>query len=480
MRKHLKGKAHKKLHMIISITAELGIDFGENFAGGLGVLEGDKFYASARLGIDYTVFTLFYRKGYTGNEEKQKELLKNLVKEWETEIELKKGKIKIEYLTYKLNTAKAIFINILSPDWAKRLNEKLYIENSEEDRFYKYLVLAKATEKYISEKIGWDKIKYVDLQEAYPSFLPLLKYFPRYRIIIHTPAPWGHPTFPARYFKEEFGFEFPFDPVVMTEIGLSSAVQGIVVSKKMLHHVSKTFPHHMHKIKAITNAVEIPRWRHPLLNNVKDLDDFIKKKKEVKKESLKKLGKESDKPTIGWVRRITQYKRPEFILRLIDELRDDVVFIIGGKAHPYEYYGVELEKKFKEYAQKRNNVIYVQGVDIQQMKLAIWSSDIWTFTPYSGWEASGTSFMKAGVNGVPSVASRDGAVPEIIKDGYNGWLYGEDRYELLPVDTYDREYEEFARKVKEALNKYYEVGYNAYHTFSDFCSMDRLMKEYAL
>ncbi|BFH73056.1 glycosyltransferase [Sulfurisphaera javensis] len=467
--------------MIVSITAELGLDIGENFAGGLGVLEGDKFYASARLGIDYAVITLFYRKGYTRKEDKQKELLSHVIKEWESEIEFnKKGKVKVEYLAYKLNTAKAIFVNVISPEWAKKLNEQLYIENSEEERFYKYLLLSKASEKYISQIIGWDKIKYVDLQEAYPSFLPLLRYFPRYRIIIHTPAPWGHPTFSAKFFKEEFGFEFPYDPVVMTEIGLSVATQGIVVSKKMIKHVSKVFPHHMHKIKAITNAVEIPRWRHPLLNNVKDLDDFIRKRKEIKKESLKKLGKESEKPVISWVRRITQYKRPEFILRLIDELKDDVIFIIGGKAHPFEYYGIELEKKFKDYAGTRNNVIYVPGVDINSMKLAIWSSDIWTFTPFSGWEASGTSFMKAGINGVPSVASRDGAVPEIIRDGYNGWLYGEDRDELLPLTSYDHEYEEFKKKIKEALNNYYEIGYNAYLTFSEFCSMDRLMREYVL
>lgn len=465
--------------MIVSIIAELGLDIGENFAGGLGVLEGDKFYASARLGIEYTVLTLFYRKGYTGREDKQKELLSATTKEWETEIEFnKKGKVKVEYLSYRMNTAKAIFINVISPEWALKLNERLYVENSEEERFYKYLLLAKAAEKYITEKIGWDKVSYIDLQEAYPSFLPLLKYFPNYRIIIHTPAPWGHPTFPAKLFREEFGYEFPFDPVVMTEIGLSAAKEGIVVSKKMIKHVEKTFPHFMYKIKAITNAVEIPRWRHPLLNNVKDIDDFVKKRKEIKKENLKRLGKESEKPVISWVRRITQYKRPEFILRLIDELKDDAVFIIGGKAHPFEYYGVELEKRFKEYAKSRPNVIYVPGVDIDMMKTTLWSTDIWTFTPFSGWEASGTSFMKAGINGVPSVASRDGAVPEIIIDGYNGWLYGDDREELLPPDTFDHEYYEFLKKIKEALDKFYEIGYNAYITFSNYCSMDRLMKEY--
>ncbi|AAK42667.1 glycosyltransferase [Saccharolobus solfataricus] len=462
--------------MIVSVTAEIGLDIGQNFAGGLGILEGDKFYAAARLGINYTVITLLYRRGYADGEGKQRELLSHLNKEWENEITVGDQRIMVEYLAYTLNTAKVIFANPLNTN----LNDQLYVENSNDERFYKCLLLAKVAENYISERIGWDKVKFVDMQEACPAFLPLLRYFPRYRIVVHTPAPWGHPTFPSHLFKKEFSFEFPLDHVVMTDIGLSASIEGIVVSKKMLKHVSRTFPQHMHKIRAVTNGIEISRWRNPSLNMVKDLDDFMKKRIEVKRDSIKKLGKDTDKPTIAWLRRITGYKRPDFILRLIDDLKDDVFFIIGGLAHPKDYSAVEIERKFKEISDKRNNVIYIRGADANFMKLAIWASDIWTFTPYSGWEASGTSFMKAGINGIPSVASRDGAVTEIINDGYNGWLYGEDRDILLPFNVYDdnKEYEEFINKIKVALNKYYEVGYNAYKTFPAFCSIDRLMKEY--
>ncbi len=50
--------------MIISITPEIGLDELYTYAGGLGVLEGDKFYALSRLGLDYTAMTLLYRGGY--------------------------------------------------------------------------------------------------------------------------------------------------------------------------------------------------------------------------------------------------------------------------------------------------------------------------------------------------------------------------------------------------------------------------------
>jgi starch phosphorylase len=77
-------------------------------------------------------------------------------------------------------------------------------------------------------------------------------------------------------------------------------------------------------------------------------------------------------------------------------------------------------------------------------------------------------------------------VTEVVKDGYNGWLFGEDRYRLLPLDSPDidqREYQEFRRKVEEALDAYYggrywEVVYNTYRTFREYFSMERLFREY--
>jgi len=49
---------------IVSITPEIALDHGYTFAGGLGVLEGDKFYTAGRLGLDYYVISLLYRSGY--------------------------------------------------------------------------------------------------------------------------------------------------------------------------------------------------------------------------------------------------------------------------------------------------------------------------------------------------------------------------------------------------------------------------------
>jgi len=481
--------------VIVSITPELGIDVVKNYAGGLGVLEGDKFYAAARLGVPYTVITLFYPEGYVEYIETNGELtprserntLENLKYLETSEIEARGERVVVSYYVYQIGEARAVFVNVEKPEWAVKAARRLYFEDTEAERFYKYLILGKAAVNYVDRYVGWDRVKYFDLQEAYTVFSLFFRRHPHARLIIHTPAPWGHPTIHKRFFKEEFGFDMAMEPVVLTEVGLSMAGEGVVVSRKMVKLTCNTFPHHCHKVKAVTNAVEVPRWRHPKLAGVKDVEKLAKIRKEIKEEALRALGIDPrGKVVLSWARRVTQYKRPHFVLQLLEELDRDVVFILGGRAHPRDHFGVEMMKRFKEAAESLENVYYFPYLDVSTMRHILWATDIWLFTPFSGWEASGTSFMKAGVNGVPSVASRDGAVVEIVKDGVNGWLFGEDRDRLLPLDSPDiesREYAEFRKKVIEAVEayysgKYWDVAYQAYMDFTEYFSMERLFKDY--
>lgn len=482
--------------MIVSITPELALDGSKNYAGGLGVLEGDKFYAAARLGVPYTVITLLYDRGYVeyternGQLEPTEEDQSNFIKRlelfrtcWTT---VGGEEVEVAFYLYRLNTATAVFVKPLRPAWAAQATERLYIERTELERFRKYIILAKAALRYIEKFIGWDRVKYVDLQEAYTALVPLLKPDPRYRLVVHTPAPWGHPTFPSRFFRQELGFDLAMNPVVLTELGLAASSEGVVVSKKMVHFAARTFPHHAHKIKAVTNAVEIPRWQHPAVADVKGPEELKAARARVKEEALRALGVRTDRPVIVWARRLTSYKRPHYMVQLIEEMNTDLFFILGGRAHPNDEYGRRIMAEFKRLAATRPNVLYIPSLYVEDMRKIIWAADIFTFTPFSGWEASGTSFMKAGINGIPSVASRDGAVVEVVRDRYNGWLFGEDRTELVSPDTPDideREYAEFKQKVNEALDaladgSYWEVAFNAYKTFREYYSMERLFKEY--
>lgn len=482
---------------VVSVAPEIALDFGRNYAGGLGVLEGDKFYAAARLGVPYVVITPFYEKGYVAYRpgdngelipapEDQTDVLKKLELKATGWIVVNGEDVEVGYYVFSLNTASAVLVKPLHPPWAVKAAERLYVESTDAERFLKYVILAKAAAYYVERFIGWGRVKYLDLQEAYAALLPLVKSFERYRLIIHTPAPWGHPAFPRRFFRQEFGFEFAMNPVVLTEVGLATAGEGIVVSKKMVDLVAQAFPHHARKIRPVTNAVEVPRWRHPALADVKDEEGLRRARAAAKEEGLKALGVRIDKPVITWARRLTQYKRPDFAVQLIEDLSKDVFFILGGRAHPDDQFGRRIAEEFRRLASSRPNVAYIPDLTVEKMRYVIWATDIMTFTPFSAWEASGTSFMKAGVNGVPSVASRDGAVAEVVRDGYNGWLFGEDRRKLLPPDSQDvnsREYQEFKNKVEEALDalangKYWAVALNALKTFEGYYSMDRLFKDY--
>jgi len=145
---------------------------------------------------------------------------------------------------------------------------------------------------------------------------------------------------------------------------------------------------------------------------VKSPDELKAARARAKAEALKALGIRTDKPVVVWARRLTRYKRPHFIAQLIEDLDTDLFFLLGGRAHPNDDYGVRMMAEFRRLASSRPNVAYIPDLYVEKARYIVWASDIFTFTPFSGWEASGTSFMKAGINGIPPVASRDGAVEE--------------------------------------------------------------------
>ncbi|MFH8110122.1 MAG: glycosyl transferase family 1, partial [Candidatus Aenigmatarchaeota archaeon] len=228
---------------IINITPEIAIENSNNYAGGLGILEGDKFYELAKIGVDYNVFSILYKNGYVSYEfdlngnpqpmpqSQPKEFLERLKKDLEFDIRIANEDIRVVAWKFSINKANVIFFETNSNKW-NFLNNRVYIENSTEERFYKYVFLAKAIKEYIEKNMEIDKIKYIDMQEAYAAILPLIFRFNNYRFVIHTPGKWGHPDFPKALFKKEFDLDFLNDVVVLTEIGNGAAKKIFCVSRK--------------------------------------------------------------------------------------------------------------------------------------------------------------------------------------------------------------------------------------------------------
>lgn len=488
--------------MKVSITPELSLDEGSSFAGGLGVLEGDKFYAAARLGIDYTVITLFYRRGYVNYEFSDGMAVpvdSPYPDSFTDELTEKSGKVSIggrdvvtTYRIFRKGSAKAVFIDTMSPVWAGRLNEHLYEHTDTDLSFNRYVLLAEGALDYL-ERYEKD-IDCIDMQEAYTTLLsisPNLKKLgnTKLRFIIHTPGPWGHPSFPARNFMAQYGYNFLYDKVFLTDLGLAKAEQVFCVSKK--HHAitQRVMPHFTGKIGYVTNGIEVPRWAGKGAGSI-EVADFREFKEKNRKILLKSTGIRKDGMVLAWNRRIVTYKRPDFILRFIRENRNDELnFILAGKAHPQDLVNREVMEEFHTLSKEMDNVFYTPGYDVELSRKIARGADLMVFTPFSGWESSGTSFMKGMVNGTPPITSRDGSVVEFVKDGFNGWLFGRDFRDLKPFDNMEgleisrRDYREFSSRLKKVVNmwsnrreSFEEVAVNAMKTPG--FDMDRVMKSY--
>jgi glycogen phosphorylase len=144
--------------------------------------------------------------------------------------------------------------------------------------------------------------------------------------------------------------------------------------------------------------------------------------------------------TIGFARRFSTYKRADLIFDNLDTLCDIVVsnnwpinFIFAGKAHPADEPGKSVIKLIldyqKELHQKSNglaNLIFIPNYDMKIAKMMVAGVHAWLNNPKRPLEASGTSGMKAAMNGVPNISIMDGWWVEGYHDGLTGWKFGQE------------------------------------------------------
>lgn len=135
--------------------------------------------------------------------------------------------------------------------------------------------------------------------------------------------------------------------------------------------------------------------------------------------------------TIGFARRFTPYKRPDLVFRDPDRLaailnatRQPVQLVFAGKAHPADEGGRHaLQRVYRHALDPRfaGRVAFVDDYDLHVAHFLVQGCDAWLNNPRRPLEASGTSGMKACVNGVLNISIGDGWWPEAF-DGTNGWL----------------------------------------------------------
>ena len=189
----------------------------------------------------------------------------------------------------------------------------------------------------------------------------------------------------------------------------------------------------------------IPEWRHDNLYlryaigiDLREIQEAHRKAKgrllrEIQAATGVKLSEAI--ATVGFARRAAGYKRADLLfadlnrLRAIHQNAGPFQIVFAGKAHPQDEPGKALIRKvFEAASQLRDSVpvVYVPDYDLRWAHLFTSGVDLWLNTPHRPFEASGTSGMKAALNGVPSLSVRDGWWVEGHFEGVTGWSIGYD------------------------------------------------------
>ena len=294
----------------------------------------------------------------------------------------------------------------------------------------------------------------------------------------HTPVAAGHDRFKIHdvakilgpeYVKaaELFGKEKPSsDEINLTFMSLNNCCKVNAVAQKHGEIMRLQFPAFADKIKAITNGVHMHTWLSDsfqqlfdryqnifghwredpqALTRIEDLrgdmnfrrDLFYAHQANKQKliEILKHWKLREDVFTLSWARRIAGYKRPALIFHHVDQiikLANEVgpmQIILAGKAHPNDNIGAAHIEEILDHIDRLNEhrnvirVLILENYDTYFGKLLTNSVDVWLNNPLPPFEASGTSGMKAIMNGVLQLSTLDGWVVEAEHDDI-GWIFG--------------------------------------------------------
>lgn len=280
----------------------------------------------------------------------------------------------------------------------------------------------------------------------------------------HTPVEAGHDRFPYEMVQRVMGEIVPL-PILKDLAGmdvLNTTVLAMNLSRyvngvaKKHGEISKVlFPGY--EIHAITNGIHPFTWASPYFVNLYNryLPSWAKEPELLVRvdnipdeeiwdahvgakaflfqyiEESTGVRLDPDVLTIGFARRAAAYKRGDLIFsdleRLVEIGKGKLQFVFGGKAHPKDVPGKEVIQRIVEQTRKlrgKLDCVYLENYNMEVASCLIPGVDLWLNNPLRPLEASGTSGMKAALNGVPNFSVLDGWWIEGHIEGVTGWSIG--------------------------------------------------------
>jgi len=284
----------------------------------------------------------------------------------------------------------------------------------------------------------------------------------------HTPVAAGHDRFPMDLVTRVLG-----QREVFSEMKKVFCCEGLLnmtyLALNLSHYVNGVAKKHGeisrvmfggYEIDAITNGVHAATWVSDPFQQLYDRyipgwkednfslryalsiprqevwDAHMQAKRElfhfVNRET--NVGMDIDVLTLGFARRATTYKRGTLLFTDVEHLKNistqtqSLQVIYAGKAHPKDQGGKEIIKRIfqmGELLKKEVKIAYLENYDMELGRMLTSGVDLWLNTPQPPLEASGTSGMKAALNGVPSLSILDGWWIEGHIEGVTGWAIGE-------------------------------------------------------
>ena len=282
----------------------------------------------------------------------------------------------------------------------------------------------------------------------------------------HTPVEAGHDLFPYDLVQSALpGF---VDAATLRRLAGDDGLNATRLALNLCGHVNGVAVRHAetatrlypgYHVSAITNGVHPATWAHPAIARLYDTyctgwrneperlmradaripdEELLGAHAEAKRALLDlvrtQCGAELDPrlPLIGFARRMTQYKRPELFFTDVERLkaiaaRAPFQVVFAGKAHPRDEPGKRAVEALHQHIHELGATIkmaYLPNYTMETASALVAGTDLWLNTPQPPLEASGTSGMKAALNGVPSLSVLDGWWVEGHIEGVTGWAIG--------------------------------------------------------